>query len=291
MTVTTLPVALTNGQQILPVFGAGQPGGAQQIVLSASANPSAGTVQVEYRLAGSTQWILAPHALQNLNAMPLSFTAYGNIAAYRLTLTGVVGGSGMALWVADVEPGGFPDGAFTGLRALTTQPYTEANVKNGLQFYLRAVWPLADTIANGTVRKIWFKTGTKPVIVKLRDFQYVAEELELQLFSGPTGVSGGTPLTIGNYNGVNPVASTVQAAKNVTTTGDGTEFGGNDPEYFFGATTQGNRTTASIPQGRERILPINTEFIVRITNTGSGVARAQYYLDWYEGSPDLPLNP
>lgn len=184
-----------------------------------------------------------------------------------------------------------PPDAWRGLRAITTQPYTEANVKNGVQYSLRAAWPLTDQIANGTSRLIWFKTGAKPVLVKLRDMQYIAEELELQLYSGPTGVTGGTTLTISNYNGVAPVATTVQAKKNVSVTSRGTEFGGNDPEYFFGSAGNPQRAPNSIPQGRERVLPANTEFIVAITNTGTSAARVQYYLDWYEGASDLPIGP
>lgn len=292
MTVKQFPLTLANGQQIISVYGAGFAGGAQQVVFAASgAAPGSGTIQLEYQLYGSTAWLLADHAEQPASALPLAYPVYGNVQAYRVTKAGITGGSDLAMFVSDVQPAGFPDGAFTGLRALTTQPYTEANVKNGLQFFVRAAWPLADSIAVSTTRKLWFKTGSKVVIAKLRDFQYVAEELRIRLFQGPTGVTGGTDLRINNYNGVGPVATTVQAKKNVTTSMDGTAFGDQDDEYFFGASAQGQRTTASIPQGRERILPANTEFIVAIDNTGTGVARAQYYLDWYEGDPDLPLNP
>lgn len=181
----------------------------------------------------------------------------------------------------------FVDKIRRGVGAFVVQPYTEANVKNGLQFYLRASWPLADTIAAGSTKKIWFKTGSKPVIIKLRDFQFLAEELNISLFSSPTGVSGGTAITISNYNGINPVATTVQAKKNVATTADGTPMG--DPEYLFGSSSAPQRAAASIPQGRERILPANTEFIVAIASSGSGIARAEYFLDWYEGTPDLPV--
>lgn len=196
----------------------------------------------------------------------------------------------LKVWRGDDAGSGIPSGAFTGLRAITVQPYTEANVKNGLQFNLRAVWPLADVIPTGTARKVWFKTNAKPVIVKLRDFQYVAEELRLELFQAPTGVSGGTDLTIHNYNGVNPVATTVAAKKNVTITNNGTQFDNADAEYFFGSANDPQRQAATaFPSGRERILPANTEFAVVITNTGTGNARAQYYLDFYEGGTDLPL--
>ena len=158
-----------------------------------------------------------------------------------------------------------------------------------MQYNLRATWPLTDTIAAGATRKIWFKTNAKPVIVKLREVQYVAEELTLRLFRTPTGVTGGTALSIHNYNSVSPVATTCQATKNVTTTSDGAEFDNNNAEVFFGASNAPQRSVSIALQGRERILPANSEFIVSITNTGSGVARAQYFLDWYEGGSDLPI--
>lgn len=173
---------------------------------------------------------------------------------------------------------------------MTVQPYTEANVKNGVQYNIRAVWPLADLIASGSARKIWFKTNAKPVLVKLRQFQYLAEEMRIELFANPTGVSGGTDLVVHNYNGVNPVATTVQAKKNVTITNNGTPFDQGDAEYFFGGANDPQRQNVdSIPLGRERVLPANTEFAVVITNTGTGNARAQYFLDFYEGGTDLPL--
>lgn len=215
----------------------------------------------------------------------------GPCGRLRVSLAGTNAATAFVrVWRGDDARSGIPSGAFSGLRAMTVQFYPEANVKNGLQYNLRAVWPLADVIATGTDRKIWFKTNAKPVIVKIRDFQYVAEELRLELFSGPTGVSGGTDLTIHNYNGVNPVATTVQAKKNVTITNNGTQFDGGDAEYFFGSANDPQRQSASaFPIGRERILPANAEFAVVITNTGTGNARAQYYLDFYEGSTDLPL--
>ena len=194
------------------------------------------------------------------------------------------------VWRGDDARSGIPSGAFSGSRALTVQFYPEANVKNGLQFNLRAVWPIADPVATGTTRKIWFKTNAKPVIIKLREFQYIAEEIKLELFQGPTGVSGGTDLLIHNYNGVNPVATTVQAKKNVTITNNGTQFDGSDAEYFFGSANDPQRQSATaFPTGRERILPANTEFAIVITNTGTGSARIQYYLDFFEGGTDLPL--
>lgn len=217
----------------------------------------------------------------------------GPCCRVKIDLSGVSGYTTykVMIWRTDDPLSIFPDGAFTGLRALTTQPYTEANVKNGVQYNIRAVWPLLDVIATGTSRKLWFKTNAKPVLAKLRQFQYLAEEMKIELFANPTGVSGGTDLVVHNYNGVNPVATTVQAKKNVTITNNGTPFDHGDPEHFFGGANDPQRQNVdSIPLGRERVLPANTEFAVVITNTGTGNARAQYFLDFYEGGADLPLH-
>lgn len=215
----------------------------------------------------------------------------GPCARLRVSLAGTNAVTAyVRVWRGDDARSGIPAGAFSGLRAMTVQPYTEANVKYGLQYNLRATWPLADLIASGTSRKIWFKTNAKPVLIKLRQFQYLAEELRIELFGSPTGVSGGTDLLIHNYNAVNPVATTVQAKKNVTITNNGTPFDHNDAEYFFGGANDPQRQNVdSIPLGRERVLPANTEFAVVITNTGTGNARVQYFLDFFEGGTDLPL--
>lgn len=242
------------------------------------------TISVSPTLTGENFKAIYPSALGQ-------WSFEGPCGRLRVSLAGTNAVTAyLRVWRGDDASSGIPSGAFSGTRALTVQFYPEANVKNGLQYNLRAVWPIADSIASGTSRKVWFKTTTKPVIIKIRDFQYVAEELKIELFQGPTGVSGGTVLGIHNYNGVNPVATTVQAKKNVTITSNGTQFDHDDPEYFFGSANDPQRQSATaFPLGRERILPANTEFAVVISNTGTGVGRVQYYLDFFEGGTDLPL--
>ena len=217
----------------------------------------------------------------------------GPSARVRVDMSGVTGFTSyrVIIWRADDSVSMIPSGAFSGNRAITVQPYTEANVKAGLQFYLRAVWGLTDVIAAGTTRKISVITGAKPVLIKLREFSYIAEEITLRLFSGASGVTGGTALTINNYNAVAPVAATVSARKNVTTVSDGVLFDGGDSDIFLGAASAPQRGAASLPDGRERVLPPNTSYIVAITNSGGGNARCRYFLDWYEGGTDLPIKP
>jgi hypothetical protein len=282
---TQYPLQLINAPQIIPIVGGA--GGFNQLAVVFAAPPSAGTVTIEYRRLGGGPWQpLVKAAAVSMTDGYVNVRIDGQVSTVRVTFAGLVGGAGAAVWV-DSEA--LPAGIASGNAAMIVQPYTEANVKNGLQFYVRANWPLTDTIAAAETVKMHFRTGAKPVIVKLRDFSYVAEELTIRLFVDPTGVTGGTPLTIHNYNAVSGVATTCVATKNVTTTADGAEIDGADPEVVFGSANAPQRSAAAIPVGRERILPPLTSFIVSITNTGSGQARAQYFLDWFEGRPDLPL--
>lgn len=279
------PLDLVLTPQVVPL--AGSPGPFHNIILAFDTAPTGGTALIEYRNLADPTWKPVSHASGvTITSGFFQVRLDGSVAALRITFSGLVGGSGARVWD---DTSAIPSGLYSGLSAITTQPYTEANVKNGLQFNIRASWPLTDPIATGTARKIWFKTNAKPVIVKLRELQYLAEELKIELFSGPTGVSGGSDLVVHNYNAVSPVATTVQAKKNVTITSNGTAFDSADPEYFFGGSNDPQRQIATILQGRERILPANTEFAVVITNTGGGSARVQYFLDFYEGGTDLPL--
>lgn len=184
----------------------------------------------------------------------------------------------------------FPDGVFTGKRALNVQFYPEANVKNGLQYYTRIAYPLSDEIASGTSKDIVVRTTSKKMLAKVRIVHYSAQEIEIDLFGGVTfNDQTGEQIIPSNYNGVNPVASTVEVFKEPTVSDPGTRIDDCDPEYYFGSNSQGQRSGESIPEGRERVLAANTSYLVRLTNTGTGDARVQYFLDWYEGEPDLPL--
>lgn len=279
-----------DGPQIVPIIGA--PFGSHQIRISFSTPPTFGTVTAAYRQPGQADLIpLAKVDAVDITSGEVQFRIDGWLSQVVIMFDGLVGGSSPEMWVSSSD---FPLGLFTGDAAMAVQFYPELNIKRGRQFYLRAAWPLADRITANTSRLLHFTTGPTPVIVKLRDFSYIAEELVIRLWVGPTGVTGGDALEISNYNGINPdysAALGITATKNVAVTDKGVEFGGSDPEYYFGSSSAGGRTQASIPQGRERVLPPNTEFIVEIENSASGStpARAQYYIDFYVGQPDVPL--
>jgi hypothetical protein len=268
-----------------------------EILLDFVTEPSAGTLMVEHRAEDDLTWRVVDEARALLLVNSSAAVFVGVVAEYRLTLSGVSGGSGMAAVIHNstqwIGPG-LPKGVTEGTRALYSRPMTESQVLQGLQYYVRKAWrgatPLETASAEigaGATVKMHFLTGDKKVQVTKREFHFLSTELRIDLFANPTGVSGGTAMPIHNYNSDAPVAtSVVSATADVTTTDDGVAFGGQ--EYFFGASAVGHRAADSIPEGFIRALPANGSFIVAITNTSNAAASAQYYLTWTEGEPDIP---
>ena len=169
-----------------------------------------------------------------------------------------------------------------GIRAFIVEPFDTVNIKRGLQFYLRSSWPTSDPIAPGTPRYVYFKTGAKPVIVKSRIVSYIGEEFELSILANPTITPAtGTPITLSNLNRINPQETTVTAIKDPVVTDEGVSIE-DEPEYYFGGASGFFRDANSIPPDSERIIPANTEFLVKIEGDG----RFSYRLEWFEGEPE-----
>lgn len=279
------PLQPVSNPQVLTLLAA--PGSYHEIILAFSSAPSSGTALIEYRPLGALSFVTLVHAgPADLTGGRVAVRVDGPVEDLRVTLVGLVGGVDPVVWVDTQD---LPPGLFVGNSAMAVQFYPELNIKRGLQFYIRAVWPKNDPIPSGQTRKIWFSTGSSPILVKSRLAEFDAEEVRLDIYSGPTGVTGGDVLTPRNYNRVAPVAPVSQARKNVTTVADGTPFDPDDPEYFFGSPNAPQRTPGAIPRGRERVLPAGVEFIVALTNTGNGNARFSYFLDFFQGGTDVPL--
>lgn len=168
--------------------------------------------------------------------------------------------------------------------AFIVEPFDSVNIKRGLQFYMRVSWPDSDPIANGdaNARYIYFKTGSKPVIVKSRVVSYVGEEFSLDIFSGPTITpETGTAVTVSNLNRIGPQPTTVEVIKDPAVTDEGSTID-QEPDFYFGGARRNFRVASSIPPGSERILPAESEFLVKIVST-VGAGRFSYRLEWFEG--------
>lgn len=170
-----------------------------------------------------------------------------------------------------------------GSRAFVIQNYIEANVKNGLQFYLRALY---ESVAVGTTVYLKFQTSTKPVIIKSRDVSFNgAAKLDYVAYEGGSH-SGGTVLTPGNENRVNPVPTTVTLAFGGTGTG-GVEYR-RKRIYGSGQETGNASRLGTDVLGRETILKANTLYYVAMTNVAGVTGEIQLELSWFEGTPDIP---
>lgn len=212
----------------------------------------------------------------------------GPVVRVRVSIAGVAGVTSTEafIWRDDESIEAVPPGVFSGLRALTTQNYTEANVKNGLQFYIQHNLP--QLVASTGVYKLLFTTGAKQVLVKGREMYGIGETFSLQIYKQPNAPTpGGTLLAVQNFNDVTAAATTVTVRGGVTTAADGTAWG--DPQRLFGQSAAGQRAGSGLAPGGDRVLKANSSYLVVFRNTGSGTADIDYFLTWYEGGTDLPL--
>ncbi len=175
------------------------------------------------------------------------------------------------------------DKAFRGLRAIITQSYTEANVKNGLQYEASGI---AASLAAGANFDVEFQTGAKPVIVKGRQISFTGTQITATVFEAPT-TSGGSAATVYNLNRINPVATTCTVKTGITVSATGTQISA--PTYGIGSAGTGNSVNGTYAvDGAERVLKPNTKYLLRITNNDAATQKAAAIFSWYEGTTDLP---
>ena len=181
-----------------------------------------------------------------------------------------------------------PVGLYTGLRAMTVQSYTEANVKNGAQFEFSSP---RTTLAAGQPTTSVLRTGALPVLIKSRVIQFTGKGITARLYEGGTFTAGsGTGLPIYNMRRKPPVPAALCTARaGITVTALGVEYGA--PTVGIGSTGQGQTVYGAFQvQGVERWLEPNTTYFLQITNDSTtDPTDISVYVTFYEGKPDLPL--
>lgn len=190
-----------------------------------------------------------------------------------------------------------------GLRAITTQSYTEANVKNGRQYAASSYF--TGLTAGETIDYIII-VGAKPIAIKA---QYIAlkngGDILIDWYRGPT-YTGGTDLSalVTNQSDINPVAPLAvligptptdpstgnyapDDASKPTVTALGTRI---QPTLVeLGTTGLGGSTLArNTTIGLEQNLAPYTTYLYRRTFRGATDA-CFGFSTWYEGDLDLPL--
>jgi hypothetical protein len=168
-----------------------------------------------------------------------------------------------------------------GQGAFIIQPYTEVNVKRGLQYEVSHFFSAVASTASVTIS---ITTTSKPLILKGKELAYTGERIEYVIEKGAE-VSGGTVKSIGNRSDDNPVTSTVTVRANPTVDTAPTFFG--SPRNYLGSTNQGSRVSGSGNiEGLERILAPNKTYLITITNFDANPVNIDFYVTWYEGEPD-----
>jgi hypothetical protein len=287
MGLTLITVPLASGITSIPL-NSGALGQFEITLKATAAAPTGGTLKVEGLNWSGTYNVIegaTAIALTTLGAGPVILSDFGHWQALRLTLTGVTGGVGSLYGAAVVQPASLPDYAATGGRALNVQSYTESNTKLGSQFYFQTT--LA-SLAGGATYNIVFTVGAQVVLVKARTLYTNGVNMSLQLFKAPTGVSGGSAIAVQNYNDINPVATTVSVLGGATVAGAGTSWGSPEHIYNASATGPGQRSGSGLAPGGDRVLLPGKLYLIQLINADTNAAPFDYFLTWFEGTPDLP---
>lgn len=288
-----------NNPQICPILGGSF--GSTQLVLAFASAPVSGTVTVEVMPVGGDAWLaLSKATAVSVIEAPLFIRAAGFIGAVRVTFSSVSGGSGASLWVQQL---GFPNGLYEGSAAVTTQSYTEANVKNGSQFSASSYFTGLTAAENIDIIVI---TGAKKVLIKA---QYLAlkdgGDILQDWYRDPVYTDGAN-ISAGIYNQseINPEATTIQLIGPTPTDAAAGNYAPNDATkpnvsdvgtkiqptlVTLGITGQGSSSgSRSTITGLEHELDANSVYLFRrrfVANTASMFG----FSTWFEGEPDLPL--
>lgn len=179
----------------------------------------------------------------------------------------------------------FPEGLFSGTRAITAQTYTEANVKNGLQF--ESSTPIV-TVQPSTDTNVMFVTGDKPVIVKNRTVSFTGTGITATVFEGGVASSSGTQMQAYGLSRITQIPVASHIYYNSAMSSNGSQISAS--VVSMGSASNGQNTVGSFGvSGSERILMPNTVYLLKVTNTDSSACKMAVYITWYEGTPDLPV--
>lgn len=170
---------------------------------------------------------------------------------------------------------------YIGLQALTVQSFTEANCKNGTQYEVTTFEPNFAPLA---VRDFVVLTGTKPVLIKNRLFEFTGSLIQTTIYKNPV-YTGGTIIPYFNLSDINPVTgeSVILGAPTVSSTG--TQISptfslvGNIPQTGQAVISKSAENSVT---GLERVLAPNSVYLYRTVNAGTASILASK-TTWYEG--------
>lgn len=171
---------------------------------------------------------------------------------------------------------------YVGTQAFTVQSFVEANCKNGVQYQLATYNP---SFTAGSTTDFIVTTGSKPVLIKNRHFQFDGSLITTTVYKNPT-FTGGTIVPYYNMSDINPVAGLAVIRALPTVTVAGTQI--SPTVTLIGSVPQGGQelTTTNAEsdiQGLERVLSPNTNYLFRTINAGT-TCRVSTISSWFEGT-------
>lgn len=192
---------------------------------------------------------------------------------------GFVKGKVIVLSGNDLSPVGVSSDVYNGNKGLTTQSFTEANVKNGVQYelslYEEAFLGTTDTVV---------VTGPLPVIIKAQSYLFDGLGARTTIYKDPI-YTGGTPVTYYNKNLYKPVLGESVILSGATISSEGTQ--GSAQQIHLGSEGVGNTvfsTSGQDAQGLETVLAPNTTYLFRRISLDSSAQKMFVYSTWYEGN-------
>lgn len=193
----------------------------------------------------------------------------------------------LVIWRGFDSGFGMPPGAFSGLRAMTTQTYDECNKKVGTQWEASRLISIASSDPVNNAYSI-IRTGSKQIDMKSRVLGYDEVGVIGRIYKNPI-YTGGTTDTWYNlnprYNGTQPEA---QLLVGFTLANKGTQCGADI--VGIGPNSTQSRGSTPIQFGSNRILDEpNTAYLLEIESRHTTSQNIWARLEMYEGGLDLPL--
>lgn len=203
------PLQLAAGPQVFPSFGASA--GSHRLALTFNVAPAAGVALIEYKLLGSPLWVVL-QAAAPLTSGYVTDNVDGPVELFRVTFSGLSGGSSPALWVSTQETAELP------LRLLTDGgdgPAARLRTDNGQTgFFARRMWALVYEFASSN------PIAATPLVFRLAlpaNFIVHAHSLSvdqggvaLRTYAASQGTPGGvfgTPHPVASENGMTEQAA------------------------------------------------------------------------------------
>lgn len=178
---------------------------------------------------------------------------------------------------------GFPSGVFTGERAITTQTFTDANIKKGILFTASR---RVTGVAAGSNLDSAIVTGATPIILLQRTIGYTGKGVAASIYRAAT-YTGGIIQDIQNPNDINPATSTIQLLAGGTSSNlDNLTVA---TAYSEGNTSNQGQGNSEARLGEAVVMLPNTTYVLRITSLDTTAQNINAYISWSEGWPDLPV--